>query len=228
LSLEVFAKEAWPLLGRKVNKRAKIEEIYELAGETIALPTSLDSLAVKTFKLQLARYIPINQLRDSLEKWAEEALGKNRDFRLLRTIPGIGPALALTIPAEAGDLRRFGHHRQFLKFCGLDLAKVQSGAFRGGQEQLSKRGNARLRCAFWFAGSVAVRMRENSFRDKCEPYIRTEPTNADRKRKALTAVAAKMARVAYAVIKSGVPYRATFEAAMPQWIDPHQHGRQGH
>jgi hypothetical protein len=30
--------------------------------------------------------------------------------------------------AEAGDLRRFRHHRQFLKFCGLDLATYQSGS----------------------------------------------------------------------------------------------------
>ncbi len=75
--------------------------------------------------------------------------------------------LALIILAEAGDLRRFGHYRQFLKFCGLDLAKSQSGASRG-RERLSKRGNARLRCAFWMAGTVAVRMRENSFRDKYE------------------------------------------------------------
>ncbi|RWN96159.1 MAG: IS110 family transposase [Mesorhizobium sp.] len=36
--------------------------------------------------------------------------------------PGIGPVNALTIIAEAGDLRRFHHHRQFLKFCGLDLS----------------------------------------------------------------------------------------------------------
>lgn len=30
--------------------------------------------------------------------------------------------MALTILAEAGDLRRFGYLRRFLKFCGLDLA----------------------------------------------------------------------------------------------------------
>jgi hypothetical protein len=46
-------------------------------------------------------------------------------------VPGVGPIIALTILTEAGDLRRFGHHRQFLKFCGLDLATYQSGKFRG-------------------------------------------------------------------------------------------------
>ena len=34
------------------------------------------------------------------------------DYQLLTSIPGIGPINALTILAEAGDLRRFGHHRR--------------------------------------------------------------------------------------------------------------------
>ena len=214
LEREAFIHEAWPLVGRKVSKRAKLEEIYELAGDTIALPIDPDGTAVQAFRLQLERYLSLNRLRRQLETWAEEALESNTDSQLLRSIPGIGPVLALIILAEAGDLRRFSHHRQFLKFCGLDLAKRQSGASRG-KEHLSKRGNARLRCAFWMAGTVAVRMRENSFRDKYERYIRSDPTDPDLKRKALTAVMAKMARVAYAIVKTGVSYRAYFEAAVP-------------
>jgi transposase len=38
------------------------------------------------------------------------------------TVPGVGPLTALTILAEAGDLRRFAHYRQFLKFCGMSLS----------------------------------------------------------------------------------------------------------
>jgi hypothetical protein len=30
----------------------------------------------------------------------------------------------MTILAEAGDLRRFQHHRQFLKFCGMDIVTL--------------------------------------------------------------------------------------------------------
>lgn len=219
LGCEQFIQEAWEVVGRKVNKRAKLEEIYELAGKTIALPISPKSFAVQTFRLQLDRYLSLNQLRNQLETWAQEVMEENEDAQLLQTIPGIGPVLALMILAEAGDLRRFGHHRQFLKFCGLDLAKCQSGAWRG-KERLSKRGNARLRYAFWMAGGIAVRLRENSFRAKYARYIRSDPGNPDRKRKALTAVSAKMARVAYAIVKKGVPYRAYFEAAVPSGSIP--------
>jgi transposase len=127
--------------------------------------------------------------------------------------------LALTILAEGGDLRRFSHHRQFLKYCGFDLAKSQSGTQRG-RERLSKRGNARLRLAFWIAGAVAVRMRENSFRTKYDRYVRDAPYDTDRKRKALTAVAAKMARVAHSLIKNNQPYRCYFEHSLPSGSIP--------
>ncbi len=216
---EFFIDKAWGLVGRKVNKRAWLEELYDTAHETIGLPVAPESVAVETFKLQLERYVSLIHLRDHLEKMAEEMMGSNSDFALLKTIPGIGPVLAMVVLAEAGDLRRFNHHRQFLKFCGLDLAKSQSGASRG-PEKLSKRGNARLRSAFWFAGSVAVRMRENSFRAKFERYVRSDPINPDRRRKALTAVASKMARVAYAVIKTRIPYRPYFEASLPSGTIP--------
>lgn len=219
LELEEFISAAWEPVGRKVNKRAALEELYDLAHRSAALPITEDSAAVETFRIQLRRYLELNAQRTRIEGLAASLLDGQPDYELLRTIPGIGPVLALTILAEAGDLRRFRHHRQFLKFCGLDLAKSQSGATRG-QEKISKRGNARLRCAFWFAGRVAVRMRENSFRAKYDRYLRTDQTSPDRKRKALTAVAAKMARVAYAVVKHERPYRPYFEHDLPGGVIP--------
>ena len=88
----------------------------------------------------------------------------------------------MTILAEGGNLRRLRHHRQFLKYRGLDLAKSQSGQSKG-HEVFSKRGNKRLRLAFWMAGLVAIRQRENLFRDKYERYLRATPFDANRKRK---------------------------------------------
>jgi transposase len=212
--LDAFIAAAGPVVGRKVNKRAWLSEVYELAGRSVALPIALDSPAVATFRLRLQSFLDLTTQRGALERWADTLLGGHRDYQLLQSIPGIGPVFALTILAEAGDLRRFSHHRQFLKFCGLDLAKSQSGTMRG-HEQLSKRGNARLRCAFWYAGRIAVRLRESSIRDKFERYTAADPKSADRLRKAYTAIAAKMARIVYAVIKTERPYRSYFEHDLP-------------
>ncbi|WP_269057619.1 transposase [Legionella saoudiensis] len=130
------------------------------------------------------------------------------------TIPGIGPILALMILSETGDLRRFRHYRQFLKFCGFDLCTHQSGYFRG-RSKISKYGNSKLRYAFWLAATVAIRMRENTFRKKFENYIKQDPKNDDLKRKGYTAVAAKMARVVFGIIKNETNYRCYYESVIP-------------
>src|SRR5690606_7313932 len=158
---EAFIRQAWELVGKKVEKAAKLTEIWQMAERSAALPHALDCLAVETFRVSLRQAQHLNELRRSLEQRAEDVLASNKDYEQLTSLPGIGPIIALTVLAEVGDIRRFAHHRQFLKYCGFDLAKLQSGAQRG-REQLSKRGNARLRLAFWMAGQVAVRLRENA------------------------------------------------------------------
>jgi transposase len=214
LSKGDFVRRAWPLVGRKVAKERILTDVYLTAQASVGLPVEENSETVAMLRFVLRQLVTLCQLRDTIENRADAHLENNADYQRLRLIPGIGPISALTILAEAGDLRRFSHHRQFLKFCGFDLATEQSGQFRG-LSRLSKRGNARLRAVFWMAASVAVRMRENSFRAKFERYMRSDPGSADRKRKAYVAVAAKIARVAFALIRSGADYRCFHEVAVP-------------
>jgi transposase len=219
VSVEEFREAIWKSMGRRVHKEAKIAEIHALAVRSIALPILVGSPAVSAFRVQLERYLQLSEARKALEEQADGLLAERLDYQHLRSIPGVGTIVALIVLAEAGDLRRFAHHRQFLKFCGLDLAKSQSGASRS-RDQLSKRGNARLRCALWLAAMTATRMRENVFRDKYRRYTAKAPEDADLKRKARTAVTAKMARVVYALIKTGQPYRQRFDACLPSGSIP--------
>ncbi len=214
MSRDEFIQAAWKVVGKKVSKTRLLSDIYETAKESVGLPVAPDSDALRMFRLVLAEGRSLIRQRNEVEARAVKLLSDHPDYLLLTTIPGIGPINALTILAEAGDLRRFRHHRQFLKFCGLDLATVQSGMFRG-QSKISKYGNARLRRTFWMAGQVAVLKRTNSFRDKFERYIARDRHNAHLRRKAYTAIAAKMARTVHAVIKHGEPYRPFFEGVSP-------------
>jgi transposase len=206
LSREQFIEAAWPVIGRKVAKARILGDIYETARTSIGLPVAADSPAVVMYRLVIAHIRQLIRQRDEIERQAHTLLADHPDYQRLMQLPGVGPIIALTVLAEAGDLRRFRHHRQFLKFCGFDLATRQSGQFRG-RSKLSKHGNARLRRVFWMAGQVAVRQRENSFRDKYRRYIARDPDDRDLNRKALTAVAAKMARIAHAVVTSETDYR---------------------
>lgn len=226
LSRDEFISAAWELVGRKVAKETLLADIYETAQSSIALPIPAEAPALAMFRMVLAEARNLIRQRDAIEALADELLRGNGDYQLLRKIPGVGPIVALTVLAEAGDIRRFQHHRQFLKFCGLDLATHQSGQYRG-QTRLSKYGNARLRRALWLAGQIAIRQRENSFRDKFERYIARDRHNADLRRKALTAITAKMARVVHAIIKRGSEYRPFFEGAAPSGRTPLRLGREG-
>ena len=70
------------------------------------------------------------------------------------------------------------------------------------------------------AGQTAVLKRTNSFRDKFERYIAKDRHNAHLRRKAYTAIAAKMARTVHAVVNHGEPYRPFFEGGEPRRKDP--------
>jgi hypothetical protein len=205
MTKDEFIKAAWEVVGRKVEKSLVLSDIYETAKALAGLPVAPDSDAIRMFRLMLAEGRSLIRQRNAIEDRAVELLADRPDYLLLRTIPGIGPINALTILAETGDLRRFHHHRQFLKFCGMDLATVQSGMFRG-RSKISKYGNARLRRTLWLAGQTAVMKKANSFRDKFERYIAQDRHKPDLRRKAYTAIAAKMARTIHTVIKSGEPY----------------------
>jgi transposase len=205
-----FIKRAWDIVGRKVNKQQFLEELYETAQGSVGLPVDLDSFAVTTFKMQLQRYVDLTLQRAQLEEQADTFLSYRADHQHLKSIPGIGSIIALIIIAESGDLRRFKHYRQYINFCGFSLSTIQSGQSKG-NSKLSKRGCSRLRYAYWLAANAAIKMTENSFRAKYQRYIKSDPENADVKRKARTAVAVKVARVAHALVKSNSDYRGYHE-----------------
>ena len=214
LSETEFLKRADALVGRKQHKKNWIKELYRVSQHSIGLPVDENSNAAAMFSLMLGEYERLTAIREEIQLSADKLLSINPDYELLQSLPSVGPVIALTILGETGDMRRFKHHRQYLKFCGFDLATHQSGKYKS-KASLSKRGNARLRLAFWQAASIAINQTENSFRQKYTRYLKLNTDNADTRRKARVAVAAKLARVAHAVIKSGNPYNRYFESAVP-------------
>lgn len=115
LSREQFISDAWQVVGRKVSKERLLSDIYETARTSIGLPLPLNSPAVRMFRMVIAEARGLIRQRDEIEELADTLLHGSADYQALRQIPGIGPIIALTIIAEAGDLRRFRHHRQFLE-----------------------------------------------------------------------------------------------------------------
>lgn len=201
-------------MGKKVSKERLLSDIYATNVDSVGLLVEPRSEAVRMFRLVLAEDRSLVRQRNEIEARALGLLSELPDYRLLTTIPGIGPINAMTILVKAGDLRRFQHHQQVLKFCGTEIVTVQSGMFCG-QSRISKYGNARLRRTLWMAGQTAVRAKTKSFRDKFERYISKDRHNVHLRRKAYTAIAAKMGRTVHAVVNHGTPHRPFFEGVCP-------------
>ena len=130
--------------------------------------------------------------------------------RRLLTIPGIGALGATALVAAAGDGRQFRKARDMAAWLGLVPAEHSSG---GKQTLLgiSKRGNAYLRRLF-VQGARAVLAQQASQSPGLKAWL--DPLTArTHHHVACVALANKLARTAWAVLRSGEAYRAPQLAA---------------
>jgi transposase len=157
-----------------------------------------------SLQLELERVRLYTREINSLDKSILETVADEPQFELLRTIPGVGKILALTIFSEVGDIQRFGGPKQFCSYARVVPGVAQSGSTtRRGRG--SKQGNPHLRWAFGQAAVIAVRYND--------PVRKFRQAHLDRRRSkarkmiSLGIVAHKLAIGAYHVLKGNVPFR---------------------
>jgi transposase len=120
-----------------------------------------------------------------------------RDFALLKTVPGIGQALALTLLYEIDDINRFETVQRFSSYCRLVKGTVASGGKIKGLRG-AKLGNPYLRWAFGEAAVIAKR--DHALIGPF--YQRLEARLNGNKFKANTVLAIKLARAVYFMLHS--------------------------
>ena len=132
----------------------------------------------------------------------------------LRSIPGIGLLTATALVAAVGDVQRFPSGRHFASYLGLTPRERSSGQRRrlGG---ISKRGDSYLRMLL-IHGARAMLWRAKRktapVPDRLSAWaLQLEHTRGHNK--AAVALANKMARIAWAVWKTGRPYHPCAAAA---------------
>ena len=124
--------------------------------------------------------------------------------RLLETIPGLGPVLSTALTASVGDPTQFRSGREFAAWIGL----VPRQTSTGGKQRLGricKQGDSYLR-RLLVAGAMSVirQQRKTNFKDNpwLGELVRRKPIKV-----AAVALANKNARIAWAVLCTGEPYR---------------------
>lgn len=119
-------------------------------------------------------------------------------------IPGIGPIVAHAIVAAIGDGRQFGCARDFAAWLGLTRREHQTAESRRNRG-ISRAGDGRLRALLVLGASTIMRI-ARSHAHRASPWQRgilaRRPVKV-----AVVAQAAKTARIAWAVLTSGQPYR---------------------
>jgi transposase len=119
----------------------------------------------------------------------------------LTTIPGIGPVFAATILGEIGDIARFPSADALVAYCGLAPRRYQSGQFTAQSMRLAKRGVPQLRYTFYRAALVSIQ-----YNPDLTAYYQAKVRRGKPKKKAVIAVARKLIRIVYALLKSQMPY----------------------
>lgn len=146
---EVMAAGHQPL-NTSANSKEKWRE-----GIRDSFDDPLDSFTVDAELFMIQSYDRvIQQMEQRIEQHARDY--KQQEYRLLRTVPGIGKILALTILYEAIDIKRFPTVQDFVSYCRLVAGTNESGGKDfGGKGR--KMGNAYLKWAFMQAAILGKR-----------------------------------------------------------------------
>ena len=170
------------------------------AGELLDIPeTAEDVIALLCDQL-----IDLDRRITRLDKAIAAEARRDERIELLQTIPGIGPLTASAIVATIGSGRQFRSARDFAAWIGLTPLNKSSG----GKEVLghiSRMGDQYLRRLL--VNGMASRVRYSKLRpDHADPWLRSllerKPTKL-----AAVAMANKTARIAWAVLTNGEPFR---------------------
>jgi len=121
------------------------------------------------------------------------------EFKQLLTVSGIGEILGLTIMLESGDMSRFPKVGNFSSYCRcVKSERLSNGKKKG--EGNRKSGNKYLAWAFIEAANFAIR-----YNDKIKAFYQKKKVKTNGII-ATKAVANKLARACYHVLKDQVPF----------------------
>mgnify|MGYP001582033354 FL=1 len=186
------------IVARTTGMRPTVGEIRKWRSETVR--DAFDDRYVAEsicVMLPVARLLTA-QIRE-IEKIALKQARLRQEFNLLLTAPGIGDVLALTIMCETGDINRFPKVGNYGSYCRCVKSEHTSNQKKKGKGN-RKNGNKYLSWAYSEAAHHAIQ-----FEPLAKRYY-------DRKRSrshqmvAARALANKMARACYHVMRDQVPF----------------------
>jgi len=189
------------LLTRNTGSSMKANQIKGLdVAQVDELLINADlALAVKA---NLAVMLSAAEQIEILEHRITELVKLRPQFRFLKTVPGIGEILALTIMLETGDIGRFASVGNYASYCRcVGSQKISNGKKKG--KGNTKNGNKYLAWAFVEAANFAIR--PNS---QIKSYYQRKKAKT-KGVVAIKAVAHKLCRACYYIMRDRVAFNIT-------------------
>lgn len=199
-----------------VRRRAELLVHVQNTVTQYNLPPLKRKIAYKANREGVAEHFPDPMVRRSIEadlelldhydevisglELAVERTAKVHDlqsFFLLKTIPGVGRIIGLTLLYEICDIGRFPRVQDFMSYCRLVRPPKTSAGKRTGESGGKKMGNAHLKWAFSEAVLLLVRESDAVKRR----LARLEAKHG--KGKALSILSARLGRSVYHMLRKG-------------------------
>ena len=136
----------------------------------------------------------------------EEKISEVPYIDKLLEIKGVGLKTVIGFVAEVGDIRRFDDPKQLQKLAGYAVVKNSSGKHKG-ESHISYRGRKRLRYVLYEA-AVSVVSHSGEFK-AIHRYYTTRTRNPLKKMQSMIAVACKLVRIFYLLLRTGATYDAS-------------------
>jgi len=166
---------------------AEVRQLFPDRERTLAVESSLR--VIEILEQQIA----------SIEKQVLSRLKPEAGFQNLQTVYGVGPILAMTIWLETGDIGRFKQVGDYASYCRCVSSRRISNAKKKGENN-SHNGNRYLAWAYVEAATYAAR-----FYQQAACFVERKTAQVNRTL-AIKALAHKLARACYYVLRDGVVF----------------------
>ena len=189
-------------------KSEPVEHLDQLLQARKGLALALMKLRQQAKELPYAQEVLASAIADleQRQKVADRQIaalaGEYPEVKKLQAVPGIGPVVSAAMVSRL-KARGFGHPDQFVAYVGLDVRTLDSGQ-RKGKRGLSKHGDAELRRLLFLAARSSLTAKNSPFKAQ---YQR-ELAKGMSKTAAACAVARKLARLCWSMVKHGTKYDA--------------------
>jgi transposase len=189
------------LLSRHTGGRFNKDQIQKFNNTEVA-KLELAPYVERALQANLAVLEVLNREIDAIKAVIIKEARLRREFKTLSSIPGIGKVLAATIMLETGTVRRFAEGGNYSSYCRcVDSKRVSNGKKKGAGN--AKNGNKYLAWAFVEAAAFAIRFCPQARRFYDRKKAKTLAVVA------MKAVAHKLARAAYYMMRDGTTFDVT-------------------